>query len=277
MVSGALTFTGPEVGTPGDTPLARRRSDGLGRAHVHGDGPAGPWWYNRAMARHRGKHPADAELFADAALPVLGEAVDDLSWLLGRGYAEPSALKLVGDRFGLRQRQRRAVLMCACSDEARAGRIERRLAPADLAGRAVAIDGFNAIITCEAALAGGLVLRGRDRAHRDLSSVHGTYRKVAETAEAVRRLAAVLSAAAPASITCYLDRPVSNSGRLAALIADLAPTWQTELVYDPDGAIVASGAIAASSDAFILDRATASVDLPAAVLADLPAAWVVAP
>ena len=33
----------------------------------------------------------------------------DLSWLLGRGYAEASATKLVGDRHELRSRQREAV------------------------------------------------------------------------------------------------------------------------------------------------------------------------
>ena len=32
---------------------------------------------------HRGPHPADAELFAPAAVPRLRDAVADLSWLLG--------------------------------------------------------------------------------------------------------------------------------------------------------------------------------------------------
>ena len=49
----------------------------------------------------------------------------DLSWLLGRGYAIVSAVKLVGDRWSLTERQRMAVRRAACSDEARAGRLER--------------------------------------------------------------------------------------------------------------------------------------------------------
>ena len=34
--------------------------------------------------------------------------MSDLSWLLEKGYADRSALKLVGDRYRLRQRQRTA-------------------------------------------------------------------------------------------------------------------------------------------------------------------------
>ena len=66
--------------------------------------------------RHRGPHPEDAELFAPASWPALRAATTDLSWLLSRGYAEPSSLKLVGDCFQLTERQRTAVMRSACSD-----------------------------------------------------------------------------------------------------------------------------------------------------------------
>ena len=66
---------------------------------------------------HRGPHPADAELFAPALLPRLREAVADFSLLLTKGYADKSALKLVGDRFSLTQRQRLAVMRGSCSDQ----------------------------------------------------------------------------------------------------------------------------------------------------------------
>ncbi|MGH7202002.1 MAG: DUF434 domain-containing protein [Planctomycetaceae bacterium] len=54
--------------------------------------------------RHRGPHPDDGELFAPAVWPILCAAVAHLSWLLTEGYAAPSALKLVGDRFALTER-----------------------------------------------------------------------------------------------------------------------------------------------------------------------------
>ena len=66
---------------------------------------------------HRGPHPADKKLFAEDAISSLLEAIADFSLLLTKGYAEKSALKLVGDRFSLTERQRLAVMRSACSDE----------------------------------------------------------------------------------------------------------------------------------------------------------------
>ena len=58
---------------------------------------------------HRGPDPRDREAFAPSCVPALCTAVADLSWLLGRDYAPVSALKLVGDRYSLTERQRQAV------------------------------------------------------------------------------------------------------------------------------------------------------------------------
>src|SRR5690606_36397710 len=106
-------------------------------------------------------------------------AVEELSWLRSRDYAEPSALALVGDRHQLAARQREAVRRSACTERARASRSRREVAVAD-ASR-IGIDGFNLVITIESALAGGVVLVGRDGAYRDLARVHGSYRRVADT------------------------------------------------------------------------------------------------
>src|SRR5438105_3109058 len=81
---------------------------GRGRRRTGGDVPD--------TRRHRGAHPDDARLFAEAAWPALRAAVADLSWLLGKAYAQPSALKLVGDRYRLDVRQRAAVARAACAD-----------------------------------------------------------------------------------------------------------------------------------------------------------------
>ncbi|MCB9553477.1 MAG: DUF434 domain-containing protein [Myxococcales bacterium] len=228
---------------------------------------------------HRGPHPRDSELFSTAWLAPLRAAVADLAWLLGRGYATASALKLVGDRHALRERQRTAVLRATCSDAERADRLARRRPLGGLAGAVVAIDGFNVLTTVEAALAGGVVLRGRDGCHRDMASMHGSYRRVAETAPAARAVAAVLHDAGVAGAIWYLDRPVSNSGRLAAGLAELAAeaglSWQVELVADPDPVLAAAPTLVATADSGILDRCGGWVDLARhAVERVAPAAWV---
>ena len=59
--------------------------------------------------QHRGAHPSDIKLFDASKLSLLRTATSELSWLLSRGYAITSALKLVGDRHGLNKRQRLAL------------------------------------------------------------------------------------------------------------------------------------------------------------------------
>lgn len=112
--------------------------------------------------KHRGPGPQDAGWFGPAARPALAAAVAELSWLLTRGYAEPSALKLVGDRHRLTERQRAAVLRSACPDPALAGRRSREVPVEALRGQPLRIDGFNLLLTLESALGGGVVLAGRD-------------------------------------------------------------------------------------------------------------------
>lgn len=209
--------------------------------------------------QHRGAHPEDRELFGVEQVPVLRRATGELSWLMGRGYAVVAALKLVGDRYGLTQRQRLAVSRSACSDEQRALRRSRCLPFEEAAGKSLIVDGFNLIITVEAAMSGGLLIRARDLCIRDLSSVHGSYRSVEETGRAIQLAGEVLGSLKPAGVRWLLDSPVSNSGRLAQRIKEAAAQalwpWTVETVFNPDKLIQASKAVAVTSDSAILDRA----------------------
>lgn len=230
--------------------------------------------------KHRGPHPHDADLFGEARWPALRRATFELSWLLGRGYAEAAALKLVGDRHSLRARQRDAIRRAACTDAERERRASKRVTVDDLADRVVALDGFNCIIAIEAGLSGAPLFVGRDGVYRDLSSVHGSYRKVSETERAVQLIAELLERARVREAAWYLDRPVSNSGRLKQLILDT--TAGTELactvavVDDPDRQLVAlDGAVIASGDSLVLDGCGAWIDVPATVLRNQSGVWLV--
>lgn len=228
--------------------------------------------------KHRGPHPEDGRLFAEAHLDALRTAVGEYSWLLTRGYAEDSALSLVGNRHGLTERQRMAVRRSACSDVSLRGRLGRRQALSDCLDRRLGIDGYNLLITIESALSGGMILIGRDGCHRDLASVHGTYRKVEETLPAVRLIAAHLEAAGVGAVDWYLDQPVSNSGRLRQLmvesLASSTVRWNVELAADPDRVLAESPGPVATSDSWILDRCGAWVNLAAEIVeTGLPDAW----
>src|SRR5262245_47853623 len=102
--------------------------------------------------KHRGAHPEDAVAFGAEALPRLREAAADFCWLLSRGYAHRSGLKIVGDRHTLTERQRMAVGRCACSDAELAARRGREVG--QVTGAALWLDGYNVLTTVEAALAG---------------------------------------------------------------------------------------------------------------------------
>jgi hypothetical protein len=254
---------------------------------------------------HRGPHPEDARLFAAEVHPVLRQATGDLCWLLSRGYAHESSLKLVGDRYGLLARQRIAVARCTCSEEAVKSRQSCRVVPESLRGRPLWIDGYNVLTTIEAALGGGVLLLACDGAYRDMASMHGSYRKVAETLPALQLLGQTIAALGVAECVWYLDRPVSNSGRLKGIMEQLAMehgwNWRVELVADPDavlaGAVSSVGVAAnvgvavalppqsgtvvvATADSAILDRCGAWFNLaretverhvPAAQVVDLTA------
>jgi hypothetical protein len=209
---------------------------------------------------HRGAHPEDATLFAPPNIPCLRDAVGDFSWLLSRGYADPSALKVVGDRYALDARQRTAVMRCACSDAALTRRRAHELPLSALRGQPLLLDGYNVLLTSEAALGGGVILAARDGCYRDLASVHGTYRSVDETRPALTLIGETLAATGAAPITWYLDSPISNSGRLKTTVRDVAQShgwsWDVQLVPDPDPVLAAAGdgVVVASADSMILDR-----------------------
>ncbi|MAE69790.1 MAG: hypothetical protein CME06_04890 [Gemmatimonadetes bacterium] len=218
--------------------------------------------------RHRGPHPRDRRLFGSDRLDDLRWAAEDYAWLLGRNYAPGAALTLVGNRFQLHQRQRAALMRAVCAPEQARSRCAKRVA---CEGRRVVVDGFNVLVTVEAALSGGLVLRGTDRLLRDLASVHGTYRRVDETIRAIELLSGELAAASEA--LWLFDRPVSNSGRIAALVREAG--WRAELADSADRRAIELGRPLATSDGPLIDRITSHVDLTGPIVSRLADAWVV--
>lgn len=214
---------------------------------------------------HRGAHPADAKFFAAGEIAGISSALTDYCLLLSKGYAQKSSLKLVGDRFSLTQRQRLAVMRSACSDEQLERRSSRQIEIAELKNQPIDIDGYNILITVEAAMSGGLIFKGRDGCYRDLASIHGTYRKVSETIPALELIGGFLKEISAAKTLWLLDSPVSNSGRLKMLIEELARdnswNWQVELATSPDARLIKTERIVASSDSVVLDRCSRWVNL----------------
>lgn len=209
--------------------------------------------------RHRGPHPSDPDLFGNTEVTRLRDSVFELSWLLSHGYVNPSALKLVGDRHHLTQRQRTAVMRSSCSEDSLHQRATRKVLDEQLTNASVVIDGFNLLTSIEAALSGGVILRCQDGVFRDMASMHGTYRTVYETEPALRLIGKTLQSFQVTHVHWWLDRPVSNSGRLASLIREIALTcqwsWTAELDINPDQRLVeTTDAIVVSADSMVIEN-----------------------
>ncbi len=229
---------------------------------------------------HRGPAPEDGDLFASRHWPQLRQATQDLCWLLDRGYALHSAAELVGNRHALTARQRLAVTRCVCSEAARLRRRQHEVAPPQVRDQELWLDGFNVLTGIEAALAGGVLLLGCDGCVRDLASVYARHHEVQETGPALRLLGATLTAWGVRRCCWWLDRPVSNSGRLQRRLLDLAAAsgwdWAVELVFNPDKVLAGASAVIATSDSVILDRCQRWINLTRLVIAErVPNAWLV--
>jgi len=228
--------------------------------------------------RHRGAHPHDVKAFAEEQLPQLIRAVEELSWLLSRGYAMGASNELVGDRYQLTSRQRLAIARVACADEERDKREAKRVALTTLNGKSVVIDGFNLLITIETALGGGAIFRGLDGCCRDLSAVYGSYKIVEETRRAIEAIGMTLERAAVKKALWYFDRPVSNSGRIAKMVRDIAEErgwpFEAELTDRTDALLSRSGDIVISCDSAILERTEQWCNLACSTIEQqLPDVW----
>ncbi|MES2484687.1 MAG: DUF434 domain-containing protein [Bacteroidota bacterium] len=224
--------------------------------------------------KNRGKSSEDTALFASSKeLVKLSHAAQDMYYLLSRGYAIKSSLAIVGNRHRLRARQLMALQGMSCSAKEIETRKEKELTPELLNGQVVYLDGFNVIILLETLLSGGFVFKGLDGCYRDISSVHGTYKKVIQTERALVIVGDTLKAFGVQKVVWIFDTPVSNSGRLKALCHKIALEnsfeWDVFLEIDPDKYLVQDNRLAASADAWVLNHCTAWFNLGAVIIDNL--------
>ncbi len=230
--------------------------------------------------QHRGPGPKDNQLFREEVIPLLSAAAVDLCWLLDKEYTEKASLKLVGDRYKLQERQRKA-LARSCQPRQLTESIQsHQVTNANqLSDNNIVIDGFNILITLEALLSGAPLFRGRDGVLRDLSGVHGSYRKIEETPHAIVLIANYLEKYHAEPVLWIFDKPVSNSARLAQLVKNsgkrLGVEWQVELTNQADQMIVAAPGIVLTSDSQILAQCQQWYNLVGHIASELQGSWMI--
>ncbi|WP_146944502.1 DUF434 domain-containing protein [Chryseobacterium hagamense] len=209
--------------------------------------------------RNRGKNTGDDELFGkEKQLDKLKSAVQDMHYLLSRNYPERPASELVGNHYRLKTRQIQAVRGAAASQSQIAGRASKEFQYQDLKDKVIHLDGFNVLILLESLLSGAYIFEGTDGCFRDLSGVHGTYKRVMQTQTSIELVAEFFRKSGAKELVWIFDKPVSNSGRIKQMVLDYAVEhhldWNGILEFNPDKFLAEHADVAVSSDAWILDH-----------------------
>ncbi len=215
----------------------------------------------------RGFVPTDERDFNEKSLVKLQKAAEEVYFLLCRGYPVTSVTRFIGDHYLLSERQRLALARAISPKEKIISRQNREVT--DISGETLYIDGFNVIIGLEIAYSASMLFQCMDGTIRDLAGLHGTYRLIPQTDLAITALVQTLEELKLQKAVIYLDKPVSNSGRLKQRIYELAGKTAFELevlIENPVDAILKTKPLIASADAIILDECSNWFNLAACVI-----------
>jgi hypothetical protein len=209
--------------------------------------------------RNRGKNTGDDSLFgSEKQIEKLKLAVQDMQYLLSRNYAEKASSDLVGNHYRLKTRQIQVIRGASASENQIQNRKSKQLEISDVKNKTIYLDGFNVLILLESLLSEAYIFEGVDGCFRDLSGVHGTYKRVNQTQDSIELVATFFKKSKAEKLIWIFDKPVSNSGRIKQIILDFAKdnnlNWKVELEFNPDKFLVENKEIIVSSDAWILDH-----------------------
>ncbi|MEE3472518.1 MAG: DUF434 domain-containing protein [Butyrivibrio hungatei] len=217
----------------------------------------------------RGFVPSDEREFGDKAIPKLRQAAEEVLFLLNHGYPVKGATRFVGDHYMFSERQRLALARTVSPEEQIASRLSREVK--NIEGETIYIDGFNVIIGLEIAFSESMLFTCMDGTIRDLAGLRGTYRLIPETDLAVKALLKTLEKLKVGKAVIYLDKPVSNSGRLKQKINEYAEDVDIEVEVEIEDAvdyILKQKPLIASGDAIILDACDKWFNLVRCVIED---------
>jgi len=204
----------------------------------------------------RGYNPKDITEFNDKAYLTLALAAQEIYYFINRGYDIKSCSTFISNHYLLSERQRLALSRIISSEKSLLLR-KAKLIELHTPQETVHIDGFNTIITLETALSHCLLIQGLDHTIRDLASLRGTYRINDKTSDAISLIFNHFENVKLKHAIFYLDKPVSNSGRLKQLIMEIAENYNlstTVNVVDNVDRLLYTCTNVITSDAIILDN-----------------------
>lgn len=162
-------------------------------------------------------------------IEILKKAAKDVHYLLNNGYKIKMSTKFVQQHYRLTESQRLALARSIASDKDIALRKAKELTKEECTNKEIYIDGFNAIIPMESLVSNSPLLIGMDGAVRDMANLKGSYHIIDKTEPAINLLLNKLDELKISKAHIFLDRPISNSGRLKTLIRTIGEKYNVEL------------------------------------------------
>ena len=211
----------------------------------------------------RGYVQSDEKEFRSDNLIKIYKAAEELLYLLNRGYKIKGASTFIGNHYLLSERQRLALVRGISKTEDIIRRKSKEVTNiSDV--KEINIDGFNTIITLEVALSNSIIIKSMDGTIRDLAGLRGTYSIIDKTEIALKLIGEFLLEHKIQKAIFYLDKPVSNSGRLKMKILQILKNFEIEIEVeniDNVDSVLKSKNNVVSSDAIILDNCISWVNL----------------
>ncbi|NJD99009.1 DUF434 domain-containing protein [Thermococcus sp. LS1] len=195
---------------------------------------------------------------------MLRDAYVDLKYLLNRGYRKSYALEFVANHYRLTKKERHLLARCVFSDRWIREVKGKLLKPEELAGKVLAIDGFNVIITLESLLDGKAILC-EDGLIRDLK-YQGKYRINERTGDLLTEIAMALKELGIKKAVFFYGKNMPRSGEVKALtetrLEALGVSGEVKLVKSPDFELKAQQMVA-TADVGIISKVPHVFDLVA--------------
>lgn len=197
------------------------------------------------------------------------EAIEDLRYLLSRGYDRSSAIKFIGDRYLLSKEQRLFLYRAVYPEEVSLLHKSKLAPPEEIKGSRLLIDGFNVIWTVFSAVKGYPVFLCDDGIVRDISGIHGsTINK--EIFSELELIVFNIVQLMPKETIFFFEKQISKSGEIAkkvrALLKENGLFGDARLVTSPDYELTSIEGIVSSSDSIIIEKAKRIFDLAAYII-----------
>ena len=172
---------------------------------------------------------------------------------------------MVGNRYQLTSDERHLLHRGVFSDRDAGLRQKKKIPLEKIRGKDLVIDGYNVLITIEAALSGRPLVLGNDGFIRDISGVSGNFRKTEKTETALQLVSNLLKRIKPRQTLFLFDSPISMSGELAQEVRERLKRenlpGDAMAVRVPEKILIGFPGMIATSDTAVIDQSKRVVDL----------------